>query len=161
MTLLAQSRANAANPQWWRDQLELIDTYTDSSGEPTAAGDLSRAEWVLALWCVGHTRVLTLLFDEWKAEFKRLPSGRRYAVADAAERIGIYGWLDSLTDVAAEPDRVIGALLVHRGRRTGPPASLPRQIYDLKPAPLTMPPPLLDVARTDTWFKVDTIGTYR
>lgn len=161
-TLLAQSRTNAANPQWWRDQLHLVDTYADNSGKPIAAGDLSRAEWVLALWCVGHPKVLTLLFDDWKAEFIRLPLGRRYAVADAAKRIGSYGWLDSLTDLAAEPDRVIGALLAHRGRgRPGSPTSLPQKAYVSTPTPSTVPPPLLDVARTDTWFKVDTIGVYR
>ncbi|MGW4116628.1 hypothetical protein ACWEFJ_37620 [Actinosynnema sp. NPDC004786] len=161
VTLIADSRAKAADAQWWRDQLKLIDTYADSAGEPTGDGNLARAEWVLALWCVGHATVLTLLFEEWKAEFTRLPSERRYAVADAAERIGIYGWLDRLTDVTSEPDRVVGALLAYRGRRLVPPSSRPRLAYVSTQTSPTVPPPLLDVARTHTWFKVDTIGTYR
>lgn len=154
-TLLAETRANATDQQWWREQLKTIES---ADGDTTMDGDLARAEWVLALWCVATEPVVTSLFTEWQSVFAQLPELRRLGVTDVALRVGARGWLERVSTPAAPADETIRALWDSRGLerwRRFPPGT-----FTPNPSP-TSPPPLLTVARAQRWLKVDTVGTYR
>lgn len=158
-TLLAESRANAADQQWWRDQLEHIDSAGgEMTAETTMDSDLARADWALALWCVAPGPVVSSLFTEWQSVFAELPEIRRRGVMDAALRVSAHGWLETLPAEAASADEDIRLLLEVRGPQR--PRSSPPSTFMRKP-PHPAPQPLLTVARAEKWLKVDTVGTYR
>jgi hypothetical protein len=157
--LLAETRANATDQQWWRDQLKHINNADETaSAATTMNGELARAEWALALWCVAPAAVIASLFTEWQSVFIELPVVRRYQVSDAALRISAHGWLEPLTAATDPAKDDIRALLHARGPQRPPPSppstSMPERSHPV-------PPPLLTIARTDNWLKVDTVGTYR
>ncbi|WNV84748.1 hypothetical protein [Umezawaea sp. Da 62-37] len=154
-TLLAETRNNYASTQWWRDQLQLLDTLQDPDTRSPLDDALGHAEWALALWCVASNTVISALFTQWQSVFTRLPELRRHGVADAARRIGTHGWLTPLTTTAEPVNEVVAALV-----KTREPRRRSHRQRSLS-APATSSSSLLAVARTNNWFKVDTIGNYR
>jgi hypothetical protein len=117
-TLLAETRANATNRQWWRAQLEHIDNMSEITAETTKNGDLARADWALALWCVAPGAVISSLFTEWQSVFAELPEVRRCGVMDAALRVSAHGWLEPLPAAADPANDAIRVLLETRGHST-------------------------------------------
>lgn len=157
-TLLAETRANAADQQWWRNQLEYIHKASgETSTETTMDSDLARAEWALALWCVAPGSVISSLFTEWQSVFVELPEIRRRGVMDTALRISAHRWLDPLPAAADPSNEATGALLYARGPQRA--RSSPPSTFMQKP-PHRVPPPVLTVARSEKWLKVDTVGAY-
>jgi hypothetical protein len=157
-TLLAETRANAADRQWWRDQLEHIDNEGEITAATTMDGDLARAEWVLVLWCVAPAAVIASMFTAWQSVFAELPAVRRHGVMDAALRVSAHGWLEPLTAPADPANNAIRILIEARGPQRPLPSS--PSTFMRKPHH-PAPPSLLTVARADNWLKVDTVGTYR
>jgi len=122
--LLAQTRTNAGNAGWWRDQLSTLDD------------DLGRAEWLLALTSVAGTSVRSELRHEAESVRVELSEPRLRVVDRAAE------WLRRPVRRAAD---------------------LPAAV-DRLPQPMhftSAPAPLLDVARSRHWLKVDATPLYR
>jgi hypothetical protein len=158
-TLLAEIRLHADDQQWWRDQLVQIDNPgKQNDAELTVNRDLARAEWALALWCVATGPVVWSLLPDWETLYAELPEVRRHGVLDAALRVSAHNWLEPLPTPAISANDSIRALLELRspeGPRPSPPST-----YKPKP-PQPIPPPLLTVARTERWLKVDAVGTYR
>lgn len=145
--LLAQVRSNSQDAQWWRTQVDALDD------------DLSRAEWVLALWCVASGPVVAELWPAFEALFRDLPTARRTTVLRAAEQIARFGWLSKRpVAVASEEPRLIAlndlrARPSTTGEQNGE-ASSPRDSS-------TPAPSLLSVSREGKWLKVDAKPSYR
>lgn len=158
-TLLSETRAHAADQQWWRDQLEHIDNASrDITTETTTDQALARAEWALALWCVAQGHVVSSLFTEWQSVFTELSEIRRCGVMDTALRVSAHGWLDTLPNAAVPANDAIRTLLTVRNPQRPQPS--PRSTL-VREDPDQTPPPLLTIARAEKWLKVDTVGTYR
>lgn len=156
--LLAETRANATDQQWWRDQLKHINNADETTAATTMDGDLARAEWALALWCIAPTAVVSSLFTEWQSVFIELPVVRRYQFSDAALRISAHGWLEPLTATADPANDAIHSLIQAREPQRPLPSPPSTSTWTSHhPTPL----PLLATARAETWLKVDTVGTYR
>ncbi|MFE5567063.1 NACHT domain-containing protein [Amycolatopsis japonica] len=155
-SLIAETRAHAADQQWWREQLQHLNN-TDGITETTANNDLARAEWALALWCVARASVTTALFSEWQTVYTELPEIRRLGVTDVALRVSAQGWLKPLADTTDPATDVIRVLTEAREPQS---SSTSPNTYTRKPLPPT-PQPLIDVARAQHWLKVDTVGIYR
>jgi hypothetical protein len=157
-TLLSEARINAADQQWWRDQLEHIrNADNESAVEKAIDGDFARAEWALALWCVAPGPVVSSLFNDWQSVLVELPEVRRHGIIDTALRLSAHGWIEALTAVPVPANDVVRTLLDVRGpQRPRPPSS---STFIRKPSHRL--PPLLAVARAEKWLKVDTVGTYR
>ncbi|MBM0255560.1 NACHT domain-containing NTPase [Micromonospora sp. 4G55] len=157
-TLLAETRIKADDRRWWLHQLEGI---TDPAGQDWGGSmkfDLARAEWALALWCVATEPVVSNLLAEWQSVFETLPEVRRRGVLDAALRMGAHGWLEPLSahgDLAPETVRNLVLSRNPHSRR-----SLHPSYRTDRPAHAT-PTPLLTVARSDKWLKVDAVSIYR
>ena len=144
--LLAQSRANAGKADWWREQLGTVD------------GELHRAEWALALWCVATGPVLSELLPELVEVLGQLPAARRRTVLRAAERIARFGWLEKRPVSGDSSDAELNAL--NQLRVPAPPAE--RGDGDrVGSSDQTTMPALLSVARAEQWLKVDTQAIYR
>ena len=145
--LLAQSRANSRNAQWWREQHQGLDD------------DLVRAEWALALWCVAAEPVVTELLPTLESVLSQLPVRRRSTVLRAAKRIARYGWLRSRAVTAATGDPELTAL--NRLRTpTSPTAERDGDVSAPRDSPATVSS-LLSVAREGKWLKVDAKPAYR
>lgn len=145
--LLAQSRANNRNAQWWREQHQGLDD------------DLARAEWALALWCVAAEPVVTELLPTLESVLSQLPVSRRSTVLRAAKRIARYGWLRSRPVTAATGDPELTAL--NRLRTpTSPTAERDGDVSAPRDSPATVSS-LLSVARGGKWLKVDAKPAYR
>lgn len=145
--LLAQVRANNRNSRWWREQLDALDD------------DLARAEWVLALWCVASSPVVTELWSSLESVLSQLPASRRGTVLRAAEQIARYGWLKDRPVTAATDNPELAAL---NQLRTWAPSTTGRD--GVAPASRDSPesvPSLLSVARDGKWLKVDAKPVYR
>lgn len=145
--LLAQSRANSRNAQWWREQHQGLDD------------DLARAEWALALWCVAAEPVVVKLVPTLESVLSQLPVPRRSTVLRAAERIARHGWLRSRPVTAATSDPDLTAL--NRLRTpTSPTVERDGDVSAPRDSPATVSS-LLSVAREAKWLKVDAKPAYR
>jgi hypothetical protein len=132
--LLAQTRTHAADPAWWRTQLEAIDD------------ELGHAEWLLAAQTVTNPGARTALRGEITSVRAGLPRFRR-DIVDHAQRL--LNEAAPHAEAAGTPAaRIPPEPGWERGRRRsgGPPVQ---------------PPPLLDIARSRRWFKVDTSAVYQ
>lgn len=158
-TLIAETRAHAADQQWWRHQLDLLPDARDETGADAAAQiDLARAEWALALWCVAQPHVVSSLITNWQTVFANLADIRRSGISDVAFRVGAYGWLDALPNTVIPANDAIRTLVAVRGRRYPPDA---QQVMLTRAHPQPVSTPLLAIARAEQWLKVDTVATYR
>lgn len=145
--LLAQSRANSRNAQWWREQHQSLND------------DLAQAEWALALWCVAAEPVVTELLPTLESVLSQLPVPRRSTVLRAAKRIARYGWLGSRPVTAATDDPELSAL--NRLRTpTSPTVERDSDVSVSRDSPATVSS-LLSVARGGKWLKVDAKPAYR
>ncbi|MBP2451893.1 NACHT domain-containing protein [Mycolicibacterium lutetiense] len=143
--LLAQTRANEGNADWWREQLAAIDD------------DLSRAEWTLALWATASGDVVSELLPEMTEVLAQLPTTRRRTVLRAAEQIARFGWLRKRpvnVDIADAELATLNQLRVQTVKvGEGGRSTSPRDV--------TEQPSLRSVARTEKWLKVDAKPVYR
>lgn len=143
--LLAQTRANNGNADWWREQLELIDD------------DLTQAEWALALWATASGAVVSELLPDLAAVLGKLPTSRRRTVLGAAGRIAHFGWLKKRPVTGDTTDTELAALNQLRVSQ-----SAARHEPPLAPGTQATPQPaLLSIARAEGWLKVDAQPVYR
>ncbi|RIU52129.1 large ATP-binding protein, partial [Mycobacteroides abscessus] len=143
--LLAQSRANGGNADWWREQLGTVDS------------DLDRAEWALALWCVATGPVVSELLPELTEVFAQLPRARQRTVLRAAEQIARFGWLRKRPVTGDTADAELVALNQLRVQTVK--AGEGERSSGLRD--LTEQPSLRSVARAEKWLKVDATPAYR
>jgi hypothetical protein len=148
-TLLAQSRTDANNVEWWRQQIAVLHD------------DLARQEWVLALWAVGGSKTITALFPEAERMLVALPSSRQQAVLSAATRLAEWGWLGS-RPVSLTPSTPVGVqLLASRASRL--PISfegIPSPVRPQRGTPASSAASLRSIAKAQRWFLVDRTPTY-
>lgn len=145
--LLAQTRSNNQNAEWWRQQLDVLDD------------DLARAEWALALWCIASGHVVSELLPSLETVLGQLPVRRRTAVLRTAEQIAHYGWLNNRPVTADTVGSELGDL---NRLRTSAPSK--EEGNGVMPAPRDSAaalPSLLSVAREGEWLKVDAMPAYR
>ncbi|KDA06381.1 large ATP-binding protein [Microbacterium sp. CH12i] len=144
--LLAQTVKNKSNASWWRQQLDGLDD------------DLSRAEWVLALWSIASGPIVSELLDLLEGVLGQLPEPKRRTVLRAAEMIACYGWLSKRP---VSVDAVTAHLRVLNGLRTSTPQftdlEIPERIIDDQSGEAS----LLSIARAEKWLKVDARAAYR
>lgn len=145
--LLAQARANNRNSQWWREQLDALDS------------DLARAEWTLALWCVASGPIVTELWPSLESVLSQLPAPRRRTVLRAAEQIARYGWLKDRPVTAATDDPELAAL--NQLRASAPPTTDRAGETPTSRDSSDSVPSLLSVARDEKWLKIDAKPAYR
>jgi hypothetical protein len=144
--LLELTRSNAAAAEWWRAQRLALSTD----------GDL--AVWSLALWCVATPGVVIEMFPEWEEVVMDLPEVRRRPAIDGALRCSAHGWVQQLPSALWSTHDQITALLTFRNPLVAQPEVVGTVTRRTTPAPQ---PPLIEVAREQAWFKVDSVGTYR
>ena len=143
--LLALTDVHSDDAGWWREQLAAIDN-----------GDLGRAEWALALWCVASGPVVSELLSELTEVLGQLPPRRRRTVLRAAERIARFGWLRNRPVTSDTADAELAEL-----NRLRVPAPPPHQGDGSGSGEQATLPSLLSVARAERWLKVDTAASYR
>ena len=171
--LLAQTRVNADNIEWWREQWR------------SAEDDLAKAEWVLALWTIGSGRVVSCLFAEWEQRLERLPSYRQRTVTAAARRLAEWDFLKgrpvsatATTDLGRQllADRVPPTLQPSAAETPSSAVSRPRLIVPRpsrssgaptrtpgsdQPTAHEQPTSLSGVAKAGRWLQVDRAATYQ
>lgn len=145
--LLAQTRRNNRNADWWRQQLDALDD------------DLARAEWALALWCTASGPVVSELLPSLESVLGGLPAPRRSTVLRAAEQIARYGWLNDrpVTAAAENPELIV---LDQLRASTPAPATRDGAAHAARDGSASLPS-LLSVARKGKWLKVDAKPAYR
>ncbi|GAB1512578.1 NACHT domain-containing protein [Actinophytocola sp. KF-1] len=144
--LLAQTRANNGDANWWRRQLAAIDA------------DLDRAGWALALWVTGTSTVVSELLPVLTAVLGQLPVSRRRTVLRAAEQIARFGWLKNRPVTGDTTDTDLAAL----NQLRVPPSTADRHHGPVEPHDQPTPQAsLLSVARAERWLKVDAHPAYR
>lgn len=146
-TLIAQTRANRADPDWWR------------RGLANCHDDLATAEWALALWAVADGQVIDTLMEELNEAIERLPIRLRRAFCIAARRLGESGFLDRRVVTADPGTGVVVDMLQARG--VGRPTKTQNAAPVARPTTDVAPKPLATVARRAKWLKVDQVATYR
>ncbi|GAA2012894.1 NACHT domain-containing protein [Microbacterium ulmi] len=144
--LLAQSRGNSRDADWWRQQLDALDD------------DLARAEWALALWSVASGAVVTALLPSLESALEQLPGARRRTAFRAAEQIARYGWLSSRAVTGNVRDPELAALIE---LRTSAPQVDDAVSTELSSREHPAQASLLSVARAEKWLKVDAQAAYR
>lgn len=142
--LLAQSRAGSGAVEWWREQLEAIDD------------DLGRAEWALALWCVGSGPTVSYLMRDLTEVLEQISNSLRRTVLRAAERIARFGWLRERPVTGHTSDAELAVLNDLRVL-----TAIEKNKDAFKVINQDRMPSLLSVARAEQWLKVDTESTYR
>lgn len=143
--LLAQTRQSAGDAAWWTEQLE------------TAADDIAKAEWALAVWAVASGSVIDSLFSQWERTVQGLGGECRAVLLRSASQIASYGWLRQRTITATSSDPIVGPLLELRTPSAS--GSTPKSEDPSQSS--TKQASLLSVARSAKWLKVDTVATYR
>jgi hypothetical protein len=146
--LLAQTRTNAGNATWWREQLA------------TTNDELGHAEWALALWSVATGKVISELLPDWESVLKGLPESRRQTVTRASQRIVQSGYLKSRPLAARTADEALATLIESRPQAAPEPNHPIHHEEASRPAPSAQPS-LLAVARLGYWLKVDSLPAYR
>lgn len=142
-TLVAETRRNRGNADWWLQQLAVC------------KDELSSAEWALALWAIASPEAIEQLRSEWEDSVLSLSAERQRVLLIAAARIGNAGFLRG-RQCAGESEHPILDELYDLRR---PNASEP---HDDGPQRRRRPTrPLAAVAREKGWFKIDTVGHYR
>jgi len=156
-TLLAQTRVNANNADWWTRQWS------------TVHDDLGKAEWVLALWAVGARDVITAQFPALERELADLPPLRQRAVLSAANRLGSWGLLAPRPSTATAATEAGVQLLASRTtvatRSPTAPAPQPsrhaaRNRPEAPHGTTAKPLSLAEVAKMQRWLQVDRTPTY-
>ncbi|WP_460818669.1 NACHT domain-containing protein [Nocardioides korecus] len=150
-TLLQQTRKNCADTTWWKTQL---DTLTKPNQRAT---ERALAEWCAALWCLATPEVIENLYDDWTATFADLTSYAR-PVIDLVLRTSAHGYLRKFSTDLTATDPAVVAMLTFRNPGWTAPAS--DSTFTPHPAPVEHPA-LIEVARSNNWFKVDSQGAYR
>ena len=150
--LLAQIRQHSNDEKWWRAQRSAC---TD---------ELALAEWTFALWAKGSPDVIAALFADWESTIANLPVARQQVIQDRAARLKAWGRLSNFeTDVA--PATEVGAqLLAARVPRQQPLSSPPNQHARASrgaSASQERTTSLSQIARSEKWFQVDQIPSYR
>jgi hypothetical protein len=147
--LLAQTRQNAADANWWRQQLS------------TTVDDLAKAEWALALWAVASGPAIDALLPAWQTIVDALPASRREVLLQAATRIARSGSLRKRHVSATSTNTETSALVAMRVPTVRP---VKRDTEAPSRSPATVSAKqitLLGTARAERWFKVDSVGSYR
>ncbi len=128
------------------------------AGLSEAERNSAAAEWCLALWCVAQPAVVVDLFDLWARTLAALPEPLRMPVVDCALRCSAHGWVSRLPTNLESDAPAIDALLSFRN-----PTPRPTNFgtSTRTPARRFEHQPLIEVARTRGWFKVDEVGVYR
>lgn len=151
-TLLEQTRKNRSDATWWSAQLATL------AKPDKHASHLSHAEWCAALWCVAKADVVEHLYSDWSGTFDALPLRYRRPVVDVILRCSAHGYLPKFSTDLSATDPAVLAMLSFRN----PGWKDPEHESVFTPhAPPIEHPPLIQVAREEGWFKVDTVGTYR
>lgn len=144
--MLPQTRANANDANWWRQQLGA------------AEDELGQAEWALALWSIASGEVISDLLAVWERVIDDLPAPRRRTVLRAAEQVAQFGWLTSRPVSSNKADVELAALISKRA----PASSETKREADSQVQPdRVAPSSLLNVARSGQWLKVDSQPVYR
>lgn len=159
--LLNQVRDNVGAVVWWREQ---IDHLAASETEAPDDADRYRAEWAAAMWCAADAAVVNELFDLWASVFDGLSAVRAEAVRHCADVCAGNGWLIPLNPGMEPGNQRIASMLRARASRThSSSASYPGavQVASQGAGPNDAREPLIEVARTHRWFKVDRSGLYR
>lgn len=144
--MLPQTRANANDANWWRQQLGA------------AEDELGQAEWALALWSIASGEVISDLLAVWERVIDDLPAPRRRTVLRAAEQVARFGWLTSRPVSSNKADVELAALISKRA----PASSETKREADSQVQPdRVAPSSLLNVARSGQWLKVDSQPVYR
>lgn len=144
-TLMRETRNNADNPAWWKEQRDGLETEDD----------LSKAEWAFALWAVAAGPTIDELLPEWEVTIDALPTGRREVFVDAVSRMNRHHVLCKRPTKAKATGKLATTFLELRNL----------QPKNAKP-PLThvnaqeAARPLVDVARDQRWLLVDTVARY-
>jgi hypothetical protein len=138
--LLAQTRTNAADTAWWRKQLSIL------------RDELGRAEWLLSVQTVATPDTLLELMPEVESVRAGLPASRRRTVDRARRLINQPNPRQANPLAAAARTPALDAATTSRVAR-----------HDHSHSAIHGPhlPPLLDIARSSHWLKVDTSPTYR
>lgn len=142
--LLAQTRAHADDTSWWRAQLDIT------------GDDLGRAEWSFALWTIASSGVLAELLPLLDDVLGQLTAQRQQTVLRAAATITDSGWLQKRPVTSLHADGLLTALIERRNGRTRRTSNATTTTESVQSRT-----PLLDVARSEGWFKVDTQPAYR
>ncbi len=145
--LLAQTRSNNRNADWWRQQVDELDN------------DLDKAAWALALWCTASAPVVSELLPKFENVVSQIPIALRRAMFRTAGQIARFGWLTSRPITTTTDDPELAEL---NRLRAAAPATVPQS----SPTPAVSnraatPASLLSVARAEKWLKVDARPTYR
>lgn len=150
--LIAQTREQASNSVWWRQQLT------------TAEDDLGIAEWTLSLWCVAAPEVISELLGELEQVLDALSPARRRTVVEAADRIASFGWLGGRVvapDTASGPLSDLIASRTSAGAAGGRHETVRRAVVKEASSAPKGQTSLLRVARSSKWLKVDSLPSYR
>jgi hypothetical protein len=146
--LLAQTRTNTANGQWWAQELSMLEDPLDLAG------------WALALWAVAAGTVISDLLPDLERVLADLSQPSRRVVLRAAHQITQSGWL-TRRPIAANPSE---SELVELAQARSPNAAQ-EAAADPDRASLDQALPaegtLLTVARAQRWLKVDSVPAYR
>lgn len=126
----------------------------------TAADDIAKAEWALAVWAVASGTVIDSLFTEWEQTVQDLGAECRAVMLRSASQVASYGWLRKRSITATSSDPIIGPLVDLRIHSAGRSATSTRKA-DGSSQSSTKQASLLSVARSAKWLKVDTAATYR
>lgn len=146
--MLAQSREHSNDALWWRAQLAALTDEADV------------AEWALALWGVAQGSIIDELFDAWTSAVHDLPtSRRRETLLRACATLCDSGWLAKRPVESLSGDPKVQALLE---RRRGP-RGIDSGEHSHRTGSSEHPAlaPLIQVARTNEWLKVDGEASYR
>lgn len=130
------------------------------AGVAVATGDVSKAEWALALWAVDSGPVLDALLQQREQSLQELSTDRRSVVLRSAAQIGQYGWLQQRPITASSSDAVVARLIKSRDPTTGK-RGLPIQQAHVVGASVATQASLLSTARAAKWLKVDSVAAYR
>lgn len=146
--LLGQTRAHAADAQWWRHQLDQCQN------------DLEYTEWALALWSVASGDVVTELLPTLERVLEQLSPARYHVFLRAATQITLFGWTDPRPCSGSVTADWLNILIGIRNGN-GWPESWKKERSLVQQVERTPSDSLLSVARTQHWLKVGTTPTYR
>lgn len=142
--LIAQTRNNAGNAAWWREQLAVLDD------------DLAPIEWAVSLRAVAEETVQAELKEDWLDLVSHLSSSGRVRLSEAISRLGKWGWLSPSTPLAD------ASYLRHEDQSSNDSADDAQVRGSEAATQAPRPEPsLLSVSRNEKWLKVDALPVYR
>jgi hypothetical protein len=148
--LLAQTRHNAGDASWWREQLNA------------ANDEGSKAEWALALWAVAAGPVIDDLLHEWQQVVDQLTEARRNVLMRSAAQIAQFGCLRKRPVTESSENEKTKTLIALRVP-TPPARTGERPVAEAGRRGLSSgkQEDLLAAARAGKWLQVDSLAVYR